>query len=66
MVVYVGFTIGTDGTIENISILRGKNETIDREILRVLKLSPSWVPAIQDGMNVEVVKRLPIRINAFD
>jgi hypothetical protein len=66
VVIYVGFTIAADGAVENISVLRGQNEAIDREVLRVLNLSPSWSPAVQDGMNVEVVKRLPIRINVFD
>lgn len=66
VVVFVGFTIGKDGTLEDLNILRGKNEEIDREILRILKMSPRWTPAMKEGDHIEVVKRLPIRIHVFD
>jgi len=45
----------------NVSILRGIGAGLDEEALRVVRNSPDWIPGQQDGENVNVKMRLPIR-----
>ncbi|WP_339924797.1 M56 family metallopeptidase [uncultured Cyclobacterium sp.] len=59
--VYLIFTVTDEGKIVNVSILRGIGAGLDEEALRVVRNSPDWIPGQQDGENVNVKMRLPIR-----
>ncbi|NJM79378.1 MAG: hypothetical protein HC854_06780 [Flavobacterium sp.] len=56
------FTIDSLGNMKNITIARGKNIELNNEIIRVLKLSPKWVPGEINGKKVNVQMHYPIRI----
>jgi len=58
--VYLEFVIGEKGEIKKIKILRGVNEAIDKEAIRVLKAMPKWKPGKQHGKAVNVKYNLPI------
>jgi periplasmic protein TonB len=58
--VIVAFIIGTSGQIEDITILRGVHESLNNEVVRVLKLSPRWTPGKQGGTPVRVRYTMPI------
>ena len=58
--VIAGFTIGADGKLSDIKILRGVQEKLDAEVLRVLEMSPEWTPGIKDGKNVPVSFVFPV------
>ncbi|MBN1416783.1 MAG: energy transducer TonB [Bacteroidales bacterium] len=60
--VYVQFTIDTDGSLMDIKIIRGLHPAIDKEVLRIVKLSPRWKPGKQQGKAVRVLMVLPIEI----
>lgn len=51
-VVKLGFTIDRKGKLVNPEILEGVAADIDKEVLRAVKLSPSWTPAVRDGQKV--------------
>ncbi|OAZ04035.1 M56 family metallopeptidase [Flavobacterium succinicans] len=60
--VYVMFIIEKDGSITNASVLRDIGHGTGEEAIRVIKLSPKWIPAQKDGVPVRVQYSLPITI----
>lgn len=58
--VYVNFVVDTDGKVKEVSILRGVSTEIDNEVIRVLKNSPSWSPAVDKGVVVKQLFTLPV------
>lgn len=58
--VYVSFIVDKSGVIRNIKILRGANEVLDAEAIRVITKMPNWIPGMQKGENVDVIYNLPI------
>lgn len=61
--VKVSFIITETGAIEDIKIKKKLYPSLDQEALRVMKLSPKWVPAKQFGKNVRVMYTIPIRFD---
>lgn len=60
--VYVTFLINPDGTIDDISILRGVYPSIDNEALRVVaNTNGMWKPGYQKGKPVKIQYTLPIK-----
>lgn len=59
-VVYVKFTVNTDGSIVDAKIRKSVSESLDNEALRVVKKMPKWIPGEQDGKKVRVSFTLPI------
>jgi hypothetical protein len=61
--VYLQFMIEKDGSLSEITILRDKlGYGAGEEAVRVLKLSPKWIPASDKGKPVRVMYSLPITI----
>lgn len=54
------FTVGADGVVRNVMVLRGVREDLDAEALRVVSASPNWEPGMQDGKAVPVVYTFPV------
>ncbi len=52
--VVVEFIVGANGDIGNVRIVEGLDEEIDKEVIRVIKGSPKWKPAVKDGNKVSV------------
>ncbi|WP_194974963.1 energy transducer TonB [Aquiflexum lacus] len=59
--VYVVFVVNTDGSVQDVEILRGIGGGCDEEALRVVSGAPKWTPGKQRGRPVRVRMRLPIR-----
>ncbi|WP_194774372.1 energy transducer TonB [Pararhodonellum marinum] len=59
--VYVVFVVNTDGSIQDVDILRGIGGGCDEEAMRVVREAPKWEPGKQRGKPVRVKMRLPIR-----
>jgi TonB family protein len=59
--VYAVFEIRTDGSVQNVELLRGIGGGCDEEAMRVIAASPKWNPGKQRGRLVNVRMRLPIR-----
>ena len=55
------FVVNSDGSIVDISVVRGVEESLDKEAIRVIKSMPKWTPGRQGGKSVRVKYTLPIR-----
>lgn len=58
--VFVQFTVGSDGKIEDVTALKGIGFGCDEEAVRVVKLMQNWAPGRQAGNPVRVKFTLPI------
>ena len=57
--VVLQFIVGKDGSISNAEAISG-DPILQEEALRVIKKSPKWIPASQDGKLVKSYKKQPI------
>jgi protein TonB len=62
--VYVTFVIEKDGSLTHIKVLRDIGYGTGKEAIRVLELSPKWLPGEQNGQKVRCTFSLPISIMA--
>ncbi|WP_310560282.1 energy transducer TonB [Flavobacterium sp.] len=62
--VFVTFIIEKDGSITGIKVLRDIGYDTGKEAIRVLALSPKWMPGQQNGKTVRCTYALPINIVA--
>ena len=58
--VMVKFVVEKDGSIGNVSILKGVDRDLDREALRVVKKMPKWQPGKNNGQAVRSYFNLPV------
>lgn len=58
--VTVSFVVDANGKVRNAQVVKGVSEALDAEALRVVKESPDWAPAKQDGKNVPVTYAIPV------
>lgn len=54
------FTVWKDGSIKDISVVRGIDPSLDREAVRVVQSMPKWTPGQQRGKAVNCRFTLPI------
>lgn len=58
--VFVQFVVDRDGTISQVTVVKGIGAGCDEEAARVIKNSPKWKPGKQRGQPVRVRMILPI------
>lgn len=58
--VIVEFMVRADGSITDAKVLRGVVPMLDAEALRVVNSMPKWIPARENGKNVDFNYILPI------
>lgn len=59
--VYIMFVVEPDGSVSNVSILRGVDPALDEEAIKGVEASPKWVAGKQRGAPVRV--RFSITVN---
>lgn len=60
--VLVVFIVSKDGTIRNVELANGLDESsLNLEAMRVVSEMPNWIPGVQDGEQVNVKYTLPVR-----
>ncbi len=64
--VYVSFIINTDGSIQNVELLKGIGMGCDEEAIRLVNHMPNWIPGSQSGRIVRVKYNLPIAFGVAD
>ncbi len=64
--VFVQFIIKKDGSISDSKIIKGVEESIDQEALRVIEKMPDWIPGKQKGQDVNVQMVIPIKFKLDD
>lgn len=58
--VYISFAVDVDGSLSDFKVVQSVDEELDTEALRVIKLSPKWIPAMKKGKPVKCFYSLPI------
>ena len=58
--VYLQFTIGSDGRMQDVKVLRSPDESLAREAVRVVASSPKWEPGRQRDRAVKVSYTFPV------
>jgi len=58
--VWLQFVVDETGNISEIKPLTNHGYGMEEEAIRVLKLSPKWIPAVQNGHPVAAYKKQPI------
>lgn len=59
--VFVTFVVEKDGSVTDVSILRGIGGGCDEEAIRVVESMPKWIPGKQRNVPVRVRFNLPIK-----
>lgn len=59
--VYVQFVVNSDGSIQDVVVLKGVSDQLDKEAVRVVKKMPHWSPGEQAGKKVRVRYQIPIK-----
>lgn len=59
-ILYVHLVVNTDGTLEDIRLYKGIESTVNEDILKILKNSPNWEPALFKGKFVRQRLIVPI------
>lgn len=58
--VLVKFVVEIDGSIGDVEIIKGVDEDLDNEALRVVRAMPNWIPGKLSGRTVRSYFNLPI------
>ncbi|RFC54286.1 M56 family metallopeptidase [Brumimicrobium aurantiacum] len=58
--VFLEAVITEEGKVTKVKVLRGVDEFIDAEAVRVFNAMPDWIPAVKDGRKVACAVTLPI------
>jgi periplasmic protein TonB len=58
--VFVQFVVNKKGIVEAIKVVRGVDQSLDKEAIRVIKSLPKWKPGQQRGKPVKVSFTVPI------
>lgn len=58
--VLVAFSVGMDGYISGVRVVRSVSESLDAEAVRVVSKMPSWIPGKKNGRPVRAEMTIPI------
>jgi len=55
------FVVGYDGKLKSFTTVEDGGEIFNKEVIRVLKKMPDWVPGKSNGQNVSVYYTIPVK-----
>ncbi|RZK22571.1 MAG: energy transducer TonB [Flavobacterium sp.] len=58
--VMLKFVIDTIGQVSNVKVTKGLDKYTNREALRIMRLSPKWIPGTINGNKVKYVYNIPV------
>lgn len=58
--VSVSFTISETGKVTDVKVLRGADQMLNDEAVRVISSSPDWTPALKDGKPIALQMLIPV------
>lgn len=61
--VYVNVIIDSLGTTKDLKVLKGVQNELDNEAIRVVQLIKNWLPALQDGKTIESSITIPVKFS---
>ncbi len=59
--VYIAFSVDTDGSLSDFSVLRGTHSSLDEEALRIAQLMPKWEPGKNEGKVLKASSIMPVK-----
>jgi protein TonB len=59
--VVVEFTVGMDGRVADVKVVKSLHKLCDQEAIRLVKSMPPWTPGESNGVRVVARRTLPIR-----
>jgi len=59
-VVQIRFQVDPNGSVSTFQIVTSGGDEFDKEVVRVCRKMPRWIPALQNGINVPVSYMLPV------
>jgi periplasmic protein TonB len=62
-IVYISFVVKADGSIGEVTVLRGLGFGLDEMAIKIVKAMPRWQPGYQGGKAVAVNYNIPIRFS---
>lgn len=63
--VLVGFTVGIDGHITGVRVLKSVSESLDKEAMRVISKTGYWYPGKKNGKPVRFEMSIPINFKVL-
>ena len=64
--VKIRFVVGYDGKLKSFTTVQDGGEEFNKEVVRVLKKMPEWVPGKTKGQNVSVYYVIPVKFVPFN
>ena len=64
--VNVKFVVGYDGKLQQFIVVKDGGEIFNKEVIRVLKKMPQWIPGKSKGQNVAVYFTIPVKFIPAD
>ena len=58
----VAFIVEKDGSLTDIKVIKHPGYDLDKKVLEIMKNSPKWKPAIQNGRTVRAYHKQPITV----
>jgi len=58
--VYLTFVVEKDGSVSNVTVLKGVHPLLDDEAVKAISESPKWSPGLQRGQPVRVRFQIPL------
>lgn len=58
--VFISFVVEKDGSVSNVTLIKGIGGGCDEEAMRVIKKSPKWKPGRQNNQSVRVRYQMPL------
>jgi protein TonB len=62
----ISFVVAADGTVSDVKVIKSLASDLDKEAIRIMKLSPKWTPAIKRQKPVNSVVKVPISFKLKD
>ena len=59
--VNIKFVVGYDGKLQNFTVTKDGGDIFNKEVIRVLKKMPQWIPGKSNGQNISVYFVIPIK-----
>ena len=63
--VLVAFSVGMDGSISGVRVVRSASEELDAAAVRVISKMPRWIPAKKNGRVVRADLTIPINFKVI-
>ena len=66
--IIVSFVVDTDGSLTDVQVLKGFDQKLEEQVVKLLEESPAWKPAWQQGRKVKMRLQLPvvIKVNTYN